>query len=138
MCNLPVKTFVYETCWFHKIFSQVAHGTNVIGTPSSSPQHLGDFYWRKWKQSRSYDRIQRISEMPLNFRFPQFQKMQDSPNNQWQKPNFKRINMIFRSIMLYCLNLWYNRQCGSVRLHVIKHFQPCDDGKLFIDQHHMT
>lgn len=74
MCNLPVKTFVYETCWFHKIFSQVAHGTDVIGTPSSSPQNLGDFYWRIWKQSRSYDRIQRISEMPLNFRFARFWK----------------------------------------------------------------
>lgn len=30
---------------------------------------------------------------------------------------FKRINMIFRSIMLYCLNLWYNRKCGSVTCH---------------------
>lgn len=136
MCNLPVKTFVYETCWFHKIFSQVAHGTNVIGTPSTHRSTSGIFTGANGNNREVTTEYRGYPKCLWTFDLHDFIrcKIHLITNDNNQTLNV----LIWYSDQSCYIVLIYDTIDNVEVLHVIKHFQPCDDGKLFIDQHHMT
>lgn len=136
MCNLPLKTFEYETCWFHKIFHK-SHMALLSSEHLQTHRSTSGIFTGAYGNNREVTTEYRGYPKCLwTFDLHDFIrcKIHLITNDNNQTLNV----LIWYSDQLCYIVLIYDTIDNVEVLHVIKHFQPCDDGKLFIDQHHMT